>query len=230
MECRPGSFPTPTQLLLSIFSTVVGSQALPVHSLVSAVSTIPCLVQPPNSKLETFPCYGQEQEHWQMVIIAPPPLPELYRLKFSLLANGQLQSRYAFRTSILGMFRDHQVNPPNPTEMMCHRGFRVEHCLGSIHRSIEGLMRLGKDWTLMLKPYLILSRSIRRRLYHLDLKASKSGSSPSIVCVQCVGFRIQSLGQIARTGYTELSGMGTPRAPAVAFFAVIPVSVICQLD
>ena len=105
-EFRPGSFPTPTQLLLSIFSTVVCSPILPVHSLESAVSTIPCRVQP---SLQVFPA--------------------------RLRASGQLQSRCALRTSILRMFRDRPVNPPNPT---------------------EGLMRSGKDWTLMLQPYLFL--------------------------------------------------------------------------
>ena len=48
-----------------------------------------------------------------------PPLPELRLQKFSLRASGQQQSRYAapyaLRTSILRMFRDHQVNRPNQT-------------------------------------------------------------------------------------------------------------------
>ena len=52
-------------------------------------------------------------------------------------------------------------------------------------------MRSGKDWTLMLQAVLPNSgaQSIRRRL---DPKASKSGLLPSIMCVQCIGFRIQS--------------------------------------
>ena len=140
-ECRPGSFPTPTQLLLSIFSTVVGSQILPVHSLVSAVSTIPCQVRPPNCK--KFPYDGQEQE--DLVNIGPPPPPELRLHNSSLRTSGQQKNRYALRTSILLMFLDHPVKPQNPTEMMCHRGIRVENCLCSIRRSIEGLMRSGKD-------------------------------------------------------------------------------------
>ena len=107
--------------------------------------------------------------------IAPPPLPEEHLHKFSLRASGQLQSRFALRTSILRMFRYHRVGPLNPTEMMCHRAIRVEHCLCSIRRLIEGLMRLGKDWTLMLQPYLILSFEVLdedriRRLANQDYR------------------------------------------------------------
>ena len=90
---------------------------------ISSFSTIPCRVLQQNFK--HFPCYGQEQE--QLVNIAP---------KFSLLASGQLQNRYALQTSILRTFRDHLVNPQNPTEIMSHRVIRVEHCLCSIRRSI----------------------------------------------------------------------------------------------
>ena len=81
------------------------------------------------------------------------------------------------------MFRDLPVNPPDPTEMMCSRGISVKHCLclPVIRLSIEGLMRMGKDWTLMLQPYLILSPNIGQ-LERLDLKASKSESLLSIVC------------------------------------------------
>ena len=87
-ECRPGSFPTPTQLLLSIFSTVAGSLILPVqcvHRLELAVSTIQCRLLPPNC--EKFLCKGQEQE--QLVNIAPQPLPEMRLRKFFLQASGQ---------------------------------------------------------------------------------------------------------------------------------------------
>ena len=49
-------------------------------------------------------------------------------------------------------------------------------------------MRLGKDWTLMLQSYLILSLEV----FDEDSKVSQSGSMPSSVCVQCVGFQIQS--------------------------------------
>ena len=185
MECRPGSFPTPTQLLLSIFSTVLGSPILPVHSLESAVSTIPCRVRPPNCK--KFPYDGQEQE--QLVNIGPPPHPELRLHNSSLRTSGQQKNRYALRTSILRMFLDHPVKPPNPTEMMCNRGIRVENCLCSIRRSIEGLIRSGKDWALMLLPCLILSPEVFdedwiRRLPNQDHRCP--------LCVQCVGFRIQS--------------------------------------
>ena len=86
-------------------------------------------------------------------------LPELRLHKFSLRTSCQLKSRFALRTSILRMFRDLLVNPPNPTEMMCLKGICVEHCLCSIRPSIKGLMRSSKDWTLMLQPYLILSLS-----------------------------------------------------------------------
>ena len=54
------SFPTPTQLLLSVFSTVIGLPILPVQSLVSAVSTIPCRVLPQNCKKILYD--RQEQE------------------------------------------------------------------------------------------------------------------------------------------------------------------------
>ena len=128
-EFRPGSFPTPTQLYLSIFSTVVVSQILPVYSLGSAVSTIICRVLPPNCKKIPL----GEQEHAQSVHwhTAPPPLPEVRLDKFTLRASGQLQSRYALRWSILRMFRDHQANRPNLTgyAMMCHSWIRVKHCL-----------------------------------------------------------------------------------------------------
>ena len=71
------------ELLLSIFSTVVGSPILPVHSLELAVllafPTMPCRVLPPNCKV--FQCGGQEQE--QLVNTAPPQLPELRLHKFS---------------------------------------------------------------------------------------------------------------------------------------------------
>ena len=49
-------------------------------------------------------------------------------------------------------------------------------------------MHLGKDWTLMLQPCLILSLEVFedwfRRL------ANQDHSCP--LCVQCIGFRIQS--------------------------------------
>ena len=56
------------------------------------------------------------------------------------------------------MFHDHLVSFPNQTstEMMCRSGIVVERHLCSIHRPIEGLMRSGKDWTLMLQAYLIV--------------------------------------------------------------------------
>ena len=53
----------------------------PVHSLESAVSTVPCrvqAVQTPNC--ETFPCGGQEQE--QLVNTAPPQLPDCVFISF----------------------------------------------------------------------------------------------------------------------------------------------------
>ena len=130
--------------------------------------------------------YSMEKEH--LVIIAPPPPPELRLHKSSLRTSGQQKKRYALRTSILRMFLDHQVKPPNLTEMMCHRGIRIENCLCSICRSIEGLMHLGKDWALMLLPCLILSPKVFdedwiRRLPNQDHRCP--------LCVQCVGFRIQ---------------------------------------
>ena len=89
------------------------------------------------------------------------------------------------------MFRDHPVNRQNLTgnEMMCRSGFRVEHCLCSIRRPIEGLMRSALDWTLMLQSYLILSLKVFdedwiQRLPNQDYRR------PS--CVQSLGFRIQS--------------------------------------
>ena len=96
---------------------------------------------------------------------------------------------YALRTSILRMFLDHLVKPPNPTEMMCHRGIRVENCLCSIRRSIEGLMRLGKDWILMLLPCLFLSPEVFNEDW-IQRLANQVHSCP--LCVQCVGFQIQS--------------------------------------
>ena len=69
MEFRPGSFPTPTKLHLSIFSTLVGSQILHVQSL----------------DFQQFPVWfsrivkrfhvqgGQERE--QLVNTASPQLP-----------------------------------------------------------------------------------------------------------------------------------------------------------
>ena len=67
-------------------------------------------------------------------------------------------------------------------EKMCCRGNLVERDLldtGIILPSIESLSRLGKDLMLMLQSYLILTLIIAPRL---DSKASKSGSSPFIVC------------------------------------------------
>ena len=98
---------------------------------------------------------------------APPQLPERHLHKVPLRTSGQQQSRYALRSSILRMFRDHQVNRLNRTgnEMMC-----------SIRRQMEDLMRSGKDWTLMLQSYLILSLEVFD-----DSEASKSGSAPSLV-------------------------------------------------
>ena len=53
------------ELLLSIFSTVVGSPILPVHSLelavLLAVSTMPCRVLPSNCKF--FQCGGQDGKY-----------------------------------------------------------------------------------------------------------------------------------------------------------------------
>ena len=61
-EFRPGSFPTPTQLQLSIFSPVVGSPIFPIHSLESANSTILCRVRPPNCK--TFHEMDRKRNSW----------------------------------------------------------------------------------------------------------------------------------------------------------------------
>ena len=74
------------------------------------------------------------------------------------------------------MFRDHPVNGPYQTgyEMMCHSGIRVKHCPCLVRRPIEGLMHLGKDWTLMLQSCLILLAQIVAQ--RLDSKASISGS------------------------------------------------------
>ena len=62
------------------------------------------------------------------------------------------------------MFCGHPVNPLKLTEMtvMCHMGIHALNCLCSIRQSIEpeGLMHLGKDWTLMLQLYLILSLNV----------------------------------------------------------------------
>ena len=60
------------------------------------------------------------------------------------------------------MFHDHPLNRPNPTgnDMICSSGVLVERHLCWIRRPIEGLMRLGKDWTLMLQSYLILSLEV----------------------------------------------------------------------
>ena len=46
---------------------------------------------------------------------------------------------YALRTSILRMFLDHLVKPPNPTEMMCNWGIRIENCLCLIRLSDDRL-------------------------------------------------------------------------------------------
>ena len=72
------TFSHPTQLHLSLFSTVVGSPVLPVHSLELAISTIPCRDLQPNCK--NIPCCGLEQEQ----LVNTAPLPELRLLKFSL--------------------------------------------------------------------------------------------------------------------------------------------------
>ena len=91
----------------------------------------------------------------------------------------------------MSLFRDQHVNCPNWTgyEVMCSSGIRVEHCLCSIRRPIEGLMRSGKDWALILQSYPILS------LESFD-EALKSVFQIRIICrplcVQCFGFQIQS--------------------------------------
>ena len=67
------------------------------------------------------------------------------------------------------------------------RGIRVENCLCSIRRSIEDLMRSGKDWALMLLPCLILSPEVFDKDWIRRL-AIQDHRCP--LCVQCVGFLI----------------------------------------
>ena len=55
-------FPIPTQLHLSIFSTVVCLPIFPVHSLESAVSTIPYQVLLPNCK--RFSAVNRNRNRW----------------------------------------------------------------------------------------------------------------------------------------------------------------------
>ena len=82
------------------------------------------------------------------------------------------------------MFHDHEVNRLNHTgnAMLCSSSIRVE----SLHK---GLMRLGKDWTLMLQSYLILSLE---RFDEECMQSLPNQNHSSPLCVQCVGFGIQS--------------------------------------
>ena len=142
---------------------------------------MPCQVRPP--KCKQFPCGEQEQE--QPVNTAPPTLPELRIHKFSLRTCGQQQSRDTLRTSILWMSHDHPVNCPYQTghEMMCRSGISVEQWAFSLPRDTQ--TNWGSDaWGQRLdtnaavlpdSPALIIAP-------RLNSKASKSGSSLSIVC------------------------------------------------
>ena len=75
------------------------------------------------------------------------------------------------------MFRDHLANRPSQTghEMMCSN-LSLPDTPGR-RLLIEGLMLLGKDRTLMLQSYLILSL----KLLHEDWIQRLQGSLPSIV-------------------------------------------------
>ena len=81
-EFHHAPLPTPTQLHLSIFSTVVRLLNSPVHSLESAISKHLCRVWPLNHK--KLPCAGPGQE--LSVNIAVPPLPKLPLHKLHLCA------------------------------------------------------------------------------------------------------------------------------------------------
>ena len=88
------------------------------------------------------------------------------------------------------MFHHYPVNRLNQTddepEMMFSSGIVVEchPSLGLIRRPIEGLTRLGKDWTLMLQSYLILSN----KLLHKDqIQTLTNPDHHSPLCVLCVG-------------------------------------------
>ena len=185
----PISFPTQTQLHLSLFSSAFGLPIRSVRSLESAISTIPCRIQPPDGKI--FPYDGHEQEH--LVSSALPRRPKLRLDKFPLqtprlrpLAHSTV--RMPFELPFCGCFKIIrwivQIRLAIRWCTICRGIGILAECRR--RRLVARFSNWLRVWSVLRRldtNAAFLPRVIARRL---DSKASKLGSLQSIVCAVCL--------------------------------------------